>query len=96
MLASFWLIILIFSGNSQRVESTLASFSHIRDNGKLSPLKLLLNSIIESFKKQSQVYCVVVIHDDIGINVQSTFLSKLIRKISALNHHFLFLFLQLE
>ena len=95
MLASFWLIILIFSYNSQRVESNLPSFSHIRDNGKLSTSKALLKSIIESFKKRSQIYCVVVIHDDIGINVQSTFLSKLIGKMEALNHQF-FLHLQLE
>ena len=88
MLSSFWLIILIFSCNSQRVESNLPWFSHIRDNGKLSPSKSLLNSIIESFKKRSQIYCVVIIHDDIGINVQSTFLSKLIGKMSALNHQF--------
>ena len=92
MLATFWLIILIFSRNSQRVESNLPNFSHIRDNGKLSPSTSLLKSIIESFKERSQIYCVVVIHDDIGINVQSTFLSKLIGKMSALKHKF-FLYL---
>jgi hypothetical protein len=88
MLASYWLIFLIFSCNSQRVESNLPSFSHISDNGKLSPSKSLLKSIIELFKERSQIYCVVVIYDDIGINVQSTFLSKLIGKMSALNYHF--------
>ena len=95
MLASFWLMILIFSCNSQRVESNLLSFSHIRDSGNLSPSMSLLKSIIESFKEGSQIYCVVVIHDDIGINVQSTFLSKLIGKMEALNHQFS-LYLQLE
>ena len=50
------------------------------DDGKLSTSKLLLKSIIESFKERGQVYCVVVIHDDIGINVQATFLSKSIEK----------------
>ena len=45
-------------------------------NGKISTSKSLLNSIIESFEERSQIHCVLVIHDDIGINVQSTFLSK--------------------
>ena len=80
MWASFWLTILIFSYNSQIIESYLPSFSHIRDNGKLSTSKLLLKSIIESFKERGQIYCVVVIHDDFGINVQATFLSKSIEK----------------
>ena len=48
------------------------------DDGKLSTSKSILKSIIESFKERGQIYCVVVIHDDIGINVQATFLSKLI------------------
>ena len=96
MFASFWLILLIFSYNSLQVKSDLSSFSHVMDNGKISTSKSLLKSIIESFEERSQIYCVVVIHDYIGINVQSTFLSKLIGKISALNHHFLILFLQLE
>ena len=76
MLAISWLIILIFSYNSQRVEGNLLSFAHVMDDGKLSTSKWLLKSIIESFKERSQIYCVVVIHDDIGINVQATFLSK--------------------
>jgi hypothetical protein len=80
MLASFWLTIFIFSYNSQKVESNLLNFAHVMDDGKLSTSKSLLNSIIESFNERSQIYCVVVIHDDIGINVQSTFLSKSIEK----------------
>ena len=80
MLAIFWLMILIFSYNFQKVEGNLYSFAHVMDDGKLSTSKLLLKSIIESFKERGQVYCVVVIHDDIGINVQATFLSKSIEK----------------
>ena len=76
MFASFWLILLIFSYNSLQVKSDLSSFSHVMDNGKISTSKSLLKSIIESFEERSQIYCVVVIHDYIGINVQSTFLSK--------------------
>ena len=78
MLAISWLIILIFFYNFQKVEGNLLSFAQVMDDGKLSTSKLLLKSIIESFKERSQIYCVVVIHDDIGINVQATFLSKLI------------------
>ena len=80
MLAIFWLMILIFSYNFQKVEGNLYSFAHVMDDGKLSTSKLLLKSIIESFKERGQVYCVVVIHDDIGINVQATFLSESIEK----------------
>ena len=76
MFASFWLILLIFSYNSLQVKSDLSSFSHVMDNGKISTSKSLLKSIIESFEERSQIYCVVVVHDDIGINFQSTFLSK--------------------
>ena len=76
MFASFWLILLIFSHNSLQVKSDLFSFSHVMDNGKISTSKSLLKSIIESFEERSPIYCVVVIHDYIGINVQSTFLSK--------------------
>ena len=81
MFASFWLILLLFSYNSQKVKSDLSNFSHVMDNrtldnGKISTSKSLLKSIIESFEERSQIYCVVVIHDDIDINVQSTFLSK--------------------
>ena len=80
MWASFCLTILIFSYNYQIIESFHPSFSNIRDNGKLSTSKSLLKSIIESFKERGQIYCVVVIHDDIGINVKTTFLSKSIKK----------------
>ena len=80
MLAIFWLMILIFSYNFQKVEGNLYSFAHVMDDGKLSTSTSLLKSIIESFKERGQVYCVVVIHDDIGINVQATFLSKSIEK----------------
>jgi hypothetical protein len=81
MFASFWLILLLFSYNSQKVKSDLSNFSHVMDNrtldnGKISTSKSLLKSIIDSFEERSQIYCVVVIHDDIDINVQSTFLSK--------------------
>ena len=76
MFASFWLTLLIFSYNSLQVKSNLFSSSHVMDNAKISTSKSLLKSIIESFEERSQIYCVVVIHDDIGINVQSTFLSK--------------------
>ena len=61
MLAIFWLIILIFSYNFQKVEGNLYSFAHVMDDGKLSTSKLLLKSIIESFKERGQVYCVVVL-----------------------------------
>ena len=76
MFASFWLLLLIFSYNSQKVDSDLSSFSHVINNEKNSSSMSLLKSIIESFEEPSQIYCVLVIHDDIGINVQSTFLSK--------------------
>ena len=76
MFASFWLILIIFSYNSLQVKSDISSFSHDMGNGKVSASKSLLKSIIESFEERSQIYCVVVIHDDIGINFQSTFLSK--------------------
>ena len=76
MFASFGLILLIFSYNSLQVKSDLSSFSHVIDNGKISTSKSLLKSILDSFEERSQIYCVVVIHDDIGINVRSTFLSK--------------------
>ena len=76
MFASFWLMLLIFSYNSLQVKSDLSSFSQVMGNGKISTSKSLLNSIIESFEERSQIHCVLVIHDDIGINVQSTFLSK--------------------
>ena len=76
MLAIFWLITLIFSYKFQKV----LSFAYLIDNGKLSTSRSLLQSIIESFKERGQIYCVVVIHDDIGINVQATFLSKSIEK----------------
>ena len=76
MLAIFLLILLIFSHNSLQVKSDLSSFSHLMGNGKVSTSKSLLKSIIESFEERSQIYCVVVVHDDIGINFQSTFLSK--------------------
>ena len=80
MFAIFWLIIFIFSYNFQKVEGNVLSFAHVMDDGKLSTSKSLLQSIIESFKERGQIYCVVVIHDDIGINVQATFLSKSIEK----------------
>ena len=76
MFASFWLILTIFSYNSLQVNSDISSFSHDIGNGKVAASKSLLKSIIESFEERSQIYCVVVIHDDIGINFQSTFLSK--------------------
>ena len=76
MFASFWLILIIFSYNYLQVKSDISSFSHDMGNGKVSASKSLLKSIIESFEERSQIYCVVVIHDDIGINFQSTFLSK--------------------
>ena len=76
MFASFGLILLIFSYKSLQVKSGLSSFSHVMGNGNFLTSKSLLKSIIESFEEQSQIYCVVVIHDVIGINVQSTFLSK--------------------
>jgi hypothetical protein len=76
MFGSFWLMLLIFSYNSLQVKSDLSSFSQVMGNGKISTSKSLLNSIIESFEERSQIQCVLVIHDDIGINVQSTFLSK--------------------
>ena len=78
MFGSFWLMLLIFSYNSLQVKSDLSSFSQVMGNGKISTSKSLLNSIIESFEERSQIHCVLVIHDDIGINVrvQSTFLSK--------------------
>ena len=71
-------MLLIFSYNSLQVKSDLSSFSQVMGNGKISTSKSLLNSIIESFEERSQIHCVLVIHDDIGINVrvQSTFLSK--------------------
>ena len=80
MLAIFWQIILIFSYKFQKAEGNVLSFAHVMDDGKLLTPKSLLQSIIESFKERGQVYCVVVIHDDIGINVQATFLSKSIEK----------------
>ena len=73
-------MILIFSYNFQKVEGNDVSFAHVVDDGKLSSSKSLLKSIVESFKERSQIYCVVVIHDDIGINVQARFLSKSIEK----------------
>ena len=76
MFAIFWLILIIFSYNYLQVKSDISSFSHDMGNGKVSASKSLLKSIIESFEERSQIYCVVVIHDDIGINFQSTFLSK--------------------
>ena len=72
---------LIFSYNSQNVESSLLSFAQFMNDGKLSTSKSLLESIIDSFKERSQIYCVVVIHDDIGMNFRSTFLSKLIENV---------------
>ena len=69
-------MLLIFSYNSLQVKSDLSSFSQVMGNGKISTSKSLLNSIIESFEERSQIHCVLVIHDDIGIYVQSTFLSK--------------------
>lgn len=76
MFASSWLIVLFFSCNSQKVKCDLLKYSHVMIDGTNSTSMSFLNSIVESFEKWGQIYCAVIIHDDIGINVHSTFISK--------------------